>query len=84
MTQLDLFCSRRWDFFPYQVEVSDNWWPFKMATNINASSQRVLKLARLTNMKTGQMLLGKGTKGSLTVLGASSTSSNSSNSSGDI
>ena len=45
-----------------------------MAANTIASSQRVLKPARLTNMKTGQMLLSKGTKGSLTVLGASSNS----------
>ena len=50
--------------------------PFKMVVNLNASSQRVLKLARLTNMKTGQILLGKGNKGSLTVLGASSTNLN--------
>ena len=47
-----------------------------MVANLNTSSQRVLKPARLTNMKTGQMLLGKGNKGSLTVLGASSTNSN--------
>ncbi len=45
-----------------------------MVANTIASSQRVLKPARLTNMKTGQMLLSKGTKGSLTVLGASSNS----------
>ncbi len=36
----------------------------------SASSQRVLKPSCLTNIKTGQMLLGKGMKGSLTVLGA--------------
>ena len=52
-----------------------------MAVSLNASSQRVLKPARLTNMKIGQMLLGKGNKGSLTVLGTSSTKSNNTSSS---
>ena len=49
----------------------------KMAANLSTSSQRVLKPSHLTNLRTGQMLLRKGTQGSLAVLGATAKASTS-------